>query len=183
VGRPVAGIEHVCLAAGPFQLRPPAANEAADALVMLLDPDVAQWNPAPDVVDIDAARQWCLRGGDWSSGDHATWSVLDASGRLLGNVSLWHIDREHQTAGIGYRTAPWARGRGVATEAVRAATAWAFAALGMRRVELMHVIENQASCRVAQKCGYALEGTLRSRFRDSSGKRWDEHIHGALPGT
>ena len=89
-----------------------------------------RWNPAPTVVDLASARDWCERGADWSDGTHATFSVLDAtSGRLLGNVSLWEVDlAENQDASIGYRTAPWARGHGVATAARRGGDA-----VGVRR--------------------------------------------------
>ena len=40
-------------------------------------------------------------------------------GTLLGSVSLYEIDPDQRKAEIGYQTAPWARGRGVAAAAVR----------------------------------------------------------------
>ncbi|HEX7187451.1 MAG TPA: GNAT family protein [Actinomycetes bacterium] len=178
----MSGIEHVEIAAGAWQLRPPSAQEAEDALVMLRDPMTVLWNPAPRVVDVATARDWCVSGADWSEGTHATLSVLDAAtGRLAGNVSLWRIDLDDQrSAAIGYRTAPWARGRGVATTAVTAMTGWAFGALGVERIELPHAVENRASCRVAEKCGYHAEGTLRGVYRAEDGSRHDEHLHARL---
>jgi RimJ/RimL family protein N-acetyltransferase len=178
----VSGIEAVEIAAGAWQLRPPSAEEAADALAMLQDPLTVKWNAAPLVVDLATAREWCERGADWSDGRHATFSVLDATtGRLAGNVSLWSVDRDEQrSASIGYRTAPWARGRGVATAAVGAVTRWAFGALGLERIELPHAIDNAASCRVAEKCGYPAEGVLRGAYRTDDGSRHDEHLHARL---
>lgn len=179
-GKPA--IEHVEIAAGAWQLRPPSAAEAADALAMLQDPLTVRWNPASSVVDLEAAQAWCARGADWTTGDHATFSVLDAAtGRLAGNVSLWRIDlTEQMSASIGYRTAPWARGRGVATAAVRAITGWAFGALGLERLEIPHDVDNLASCRVADKCAYRLEGILRGSWRHPDGTRRDEHLHARL---
>ena len=81
------GIDHVVLPAGPYILQPPAESEAGQALALLMDPDVTLWNLAPTVTTLEAARDWCRRGRDWSRGDHATWSVLTADGRLVGNVS------------------------------------------------------------------------------------------------
>jgi RimJ/RimL family protein N-acetyltransferase len=178
----VSAIEHVEIAAGPYQLRPPSGAQAADALAMLHDPDTARWNPVPRVVDLATARDWCERGADWSDGSHATFSVLDAlTGRLVGNVSLWRLDLADQRCGaVGYRTAPWARGQGVATTAVRAASGWAFGALGVERLELPHAVANPASCRVAVKAGFRLEGTLRGAFRAPDGRRYDEHLHARL---
>lgn len=178
----MTAIEHVEIAAGAWQLRPPSPDEAADALAMLQDPLTVLWNPAPKVVDLASARDWCERGADWSDGTHATFSVLDAtSGRLLGNVSLWQVDlAEDRDASIGYRTAPWARGRGVATASVGAVTRWAFGALGVERIALPHAVDNLASCRVAEKCGYPAEGVLRGAYRADDGSRHDEHLHARL---
>jgi RimJ/RimL family protein N-acetyltransferase len=176
-------IEQVEIAAGRLQLRPPSESEAADALAMLLDPDVAQWNPgpAPNDLDLDEARAWCRRGADWSDGGHATFSVLDATtGGLLANVSVHKIDHEQQDAEIGYRVAPWARGQGVATASVAAVSRWAFAALGLVRIEAFHSVVNVASCRVAEKAGYPWEGTLRQSFVYGDGVRHDEHLHARL---
>lgn len=141
-------------------LRPPRVQEAAQALQLLSDPDVALWNPAPAVTDHGTAVAWCQRGADWSSGHHATFSIVGSSeDRLLGNVSLFAIDTEQATAQIGYRVVPAARGRGVATAALRAVSEWAFADRLLLRIELHHAVDNVAACRVAVKAGYALEGT------------------------
>jgi RimJ/RimL family protein N-acetyltransferase len=177
----VTGIEHVEIAAGAWQLRPPSADEAADALAMLQDPETVRWNPAPRVVDLATARAWCESGADWSVGSHATFSVLDATtGHLVGNVSLWSVDLSAHEAAIGYRTAPWARGQGVATTAVSAVTRWAFGALGIERIELPHAPGNAPSCRVAEKAGYVAEGTRRGSWRLDDGSREDEHVHSRL---
>jgi RimJ/RimL family protein N-acetyltransferase len=175
-------IEHVEIAAGTWQLRPPHPREAADALAMLADPLTRRWNDAERVVDLDTAREWCERGADWSDGTHATFSVLDATtGRLAGNVSLWQIDLEKsRSAWVGYRTAPWARGRGVATTALLAVTGWAFGGLGVERISLPHTVGNDASCRVAEKAGYLLEGVMRGAWREPDGTRLDEHLHARL---
>lgn len=174
-------IEPVEIAAGRLQLRAPSVREAEDALAMLSDPDVARWNPGPPDLDLAAARAWCERNADWSAGSHATLSALDAvSGRLLGTVSLHEIDPEQSTARIGYRVAPWARGSGVATDAVTAVTRWAFGALGLHRIELLHAAANPASCRVAEKAGYRLEGTLRASYRHGEAPHEDEHLHARL---
>lgn len=66
-------------------------------------------------------------------------------------------------AEAGYWTVASARGRGVASRALGAVTAWAFetlAADGLERIELLHQVDNAASCRVAEKTGFALERTL-----------------------
>jgi RimJ/RimL family protein N-acetyltransferase len=169
------------LISGDLLLRRPVAADAADALAMLQDPDVARWNPAPAVVDIETARAWCARGADWSDGTHTTWNAVEGStGRLVANCSIFAIDRDHATAKIGYRVAPWRRRRGIGSEVVGMVTRWAFAELGLVRIQLEHAVDNVGSCRVAANNGYVLEGTLRSASRDGLGARHDDHVHGRL---
>jgi RimJ/RimL family protein N-acetyltransferase len=163
-----------------LRLRAPLPADAPDALAMMRDPQVAIWNPAPNIVDVASAEAWLARSADWTSGDHATFSVVDADGRYAGVVSLHHVNRYQSTADIGYRVAPWARGRGVATAAVRAATDWAFAELSLLRIQLFHGVGNPGSCRVAEKAGYTLEGVLRSAGLYGDGQRHDDHLHARL---
>jgi RimJ/RimL family protein N-acetyltransferase len=49
----------------------------------------------------------------------------------------------------------------------------------MHRVELGHAVANTASCRVAEKAGFRLEGTLREANRIAEGFA-DEHLHARL---
>jgi len=169
------------LITGRLLLRRPVADDAADALLMLQDPEVVRWNPAPAVADIETARAWCARGADWTGGTHATWHAVERStGRLVANCTIFGIDRDQATARIGYRVAPWQRRRGVGSEVVGIVVRWAFAELGLARVQLEHAVANVGSCRVAANAGFILEGVLRSASVDGLGKRHDDHVHGRL---
>lgn len=67
------------------------------------------------------------------------------------------------SAEVGYRTAAHARGRRVASRALDTLTDWAFEVLGadgLERQELLHQVDNQASCRVAQKSRYDFDQVL-----------------------
>jgi RimJ/RimL family protein N-acetyltransferase len=166
-----------------FVLRRPREDEAKEALALLRDPEVDRWNPQHDVTNEHAAAEWCRKGADWSAGDHATFSVVElATGRLAGNVSLHRIDPDHDSADIGYRIARWARNQGRASLAVAAVTDWAFATLGLYRVQLQHAVANAASCKVAANAGFRLEGTLRraSRIGPAPTDRGDDHLHARL---
>jgi ribosomal-protein-alanine N-acetyltransferase len=72
-----------------------------------------------------------------------------------------------------------ARGAGVAPRALQAGTSWALGDLGLHRVELVHSTTNRASCRVAAKAGYELEGTKRGDLLHADG--WhDMHLHAKI---
>jgi RimJ/RimL family protein N-acetyltransferase len=68
----------------------------------------------------------------------------------------------------------------VASCAVRAAATYGFGQLVLRRLHLFHAVENAASCGVARKAGFLLEGTLRESYRYADGRFHDEHLHARL---
>lgn len=73
------------------------------------------------------------------------------TGQRLGNIALRH------QAGVGevsYWVAAPARGRGVASRALRLLSEWAFAALGLSLIRLWTHADNAASRRVAERAGY-----------------------------
>ena len=80
----------------------------------------------------------------------------------LGRVGL--ALGEAGTAEVGYWVDPMARGRGVATDAVRAVCRWAFTVLGAELIEWHCEAGNLASRRVAEKAGFLIEGQLRKRL-------------------
>jgi RimJ/RimL family protein N-acetyltransferase len=98
----------------------------------------------------------------------------------VGSVSLQ--DFEHGNATVRYWLAPTARGRGLATCAVRLLAGWAFHELALARLWLQIESDNVASQRVAERCGFVREGRLRSHFEGRDGGRMDVLIYGLLPG-
>lgn len=177
-------MEPVEIAAGKYQLRPWTPRDLDAARVALTDPDIQRWRaPRPD--DGNARhdpKAWLERRiGFWAEGVHACFLVMDAvTGEVLGDVSVQHIDRTLRAAEVGYWLMPHARGRGVATHAVDTATRWAFGALGIHRMTLIHAAPNTASCAVAKRTGYALEGVMRDGLLLPDEGFHDEHLHARL---
>jgi RimJ/RimL family protein N-acetyltransferase len=139
----------------------------------------------------DAARWLASQDRGWRDGDRLSFAVLEADDVggcvLAGNVGLKNREEaarigERETAEIGYWTAVAARGRGIAPAAVRAVTDWvfdAFAGAGLRQIMLVHDIDNQASCRVAEKASYPF-----LELSPANPPHWftDGHIHMRLGG-
>ena len=86
----------------------------------------------------------------------------DAS--ILGGVTLRHFDPMRGVIEVGYWLLPEARGRGLATQAVRAVAREAFAS-GIRRIEANVRIGNDASERVLERAGFTREGIRRRLLR------------------
>ena len=96
----------------------------------------------------------------------------------MGEVLLFA--RQWNVAELAYVVVAAARGRGIATEAVRLVGDWAFEKLGVQRLQLMVAVDNDASHRVAEKNGYRREGLLRSAY-EVRGVREDMVMYSRLP--
>ncbi|MDI5968227.1 GNAT family protein [Streptomyces sp. SL13] len=152
-----------------------------DLIAAAADPLIALWNPLATTDRGDALAWLEARDEGWDRGAVASFAARNATdGALLGSVILRWTDRADGAAVIGYWTLPAARGRGVATRMTRAVTSWAFRTAGARRIELAHAAGNEASCRVAHRCGYPPEGTRRASHRFGDGAHHDEHLHARL---
>ena len=79
---------------------------------------------------------------------------------------------EHSVGEVGCCLVPAARGRGIATEALRLLTDWSFTALGLGRVQVFVAPENAAALELAERVGFRREGVLRS-YWEIDGARLD----------
>lgn len=82
-------------------------------------------------------------------------------GVFVGGTGLHRIDWALPKFEIGYWVRTSLTGRGYMTEAVNAIAAVAFGPLRARRVEIRVDERNVRSWRVAERCGFQLEGVLR----------------------
>jgi RimJ/RimL family protein N-acetyltransferase len=165
----------------PWSLVGEPGRRARELSALAADPAISLWNPLL-VTTVPHAERWLKsRTAAWERGEVASFALLDPDfDELLGTVTTRWADRGDGLAMIGYWLVPAARGRGLATRAVEAVTRWAFATAEVRRIELAHAVGNSASCRVAARTGYLLEGTLRQSHRFGDGTYHDEHLHARL---
>ncbi|QBJ93834.1 N-acetyltransferase [Streptomyces seoulensis] len=149
-------------------LRPWREADAAELVrVQRGDAALRRWTGAA-VDDEAAALAWIAgQARGWETGDRLGFAVVAADarncaaeeGELLGHIALKDVLSGDGRAEVGYWTAARARGRGVAPRALTALTGWAFGR-GLTRLELLHEMDNTASCRVALKSGYERAGVL-----------------------
>lgn len=171
--------------AGSLTLRPWTAADLAVVVEAYRDPAIRAGSRAP-VEDEAAAERW-LRAQEegLAAGRRFAFAVLDEEfgDEPVGNVVLMRAAPGAASGEVGYWTSVRARGRSLAPRAVGALGDWAFTAFagdGLVRLELLHQVTNEASCRVAHKAGYALvevlppfppwpdEGHRHERLRDGA---------------
>ncbi|MEV6906165.1 GNAT family N-acetyltransferase [Amycolatopsis sp. NPDC051071] len=161
-------------------LRPWCAEDTEAVEAAFACPAIQRWH-VRRIDGEDEARTW-IDGWDrrWTAETDASWAVVDArDDRAVGQVGLRTISLFEASAQLSYWVLPSVRGAGIASGAVAALTRWAFETAGLNRLSLLHSTANAASCRVADKAGYGLEGTLRSSMLHADG--WhDVHVHARL---
>ena len=158
---------------GPTALRAWRDTDVGELVEACQDPEIPRWTSVPESYGQADARAFLLQRYDAvAGGTTAPLAIVaaDELSHLLGSVSLMRIVWEHGRAEVGYWLAGPARGQGHATRAVRLICEWAFAALGLERIDLLAAAQNAPSHRVAERCGFAREAVLRSYMRGKQGR-------------
>lgn len=172
VGRP-----QPVLAADGLVLRPWEIADVPRVVEAYRDPDIQRWHVR--TMTPAEATAWVGSWADrWTAGTGASWAVVE-DGEVVGRTGIQSLDLAAGDAHVAYWVMPGARGRGVAVRALDAVTRWAFTDIGLHRLELVHAVANVASCRVAARAGFDLEGVRRAQGRHADG--WhDMHLHGRV---
>lgn len=119
--------------------------------------------------------------GWWQQREHFIFGVWElAGGEYVGEAYLanadWHVPRLE----LGYFLLQQHTGQGYAGEAARALIKVAFEQLKLERLELQCTVDNLASQKVAERCGFTCEGRMRLRHRKKSGQLVDVLWYGLL---
>jgi RimJ/RimL family protein N-acetyltransferase len=132
------------------------------------DPVMRRWLQHPIATAEEARRVILDRQADRLTGSGFSFAVFTADsegsgGNLVGGVNIRGLSDDAASGEVGYWVASPARGRGIAPRALDAACEWAFRLPRRRpldRLNLIHAVDNQASCRVADKTAFTLSTVL-----------------------
>jgi RimJ/RimL family protein N-acetyltransferase len=144
-----------------FELTGWLPEDAAAHRRFALDPDAARFfgwtlsqaRSAPDSHYAEVIRRFHR---EWQEGIRYSLAIRHrVHGEAVGSVEI-------RPAGgmvdVSFMVQAEWRGRGLAPSALQAMLAWAKGELGVRRARLACRVDNGASRRVAQKCGFAFKG-------------------------
>ena len=159
---------HEAITDGTVVLRDWSLDDAGWYAAEVRDPEIQRWTSEPPSLTAAEVRVAIVTLGNQP--DSVGYVICDTgTGRRLGNIAL----RCHGTAGeVSYWVAASARGRGVATRALRLLSDWAFAVLDVREIRLWTHADNLASQRVAEAAGYR-RTPADDRRRTIKGEVWD----------
>ena len=161
------------LSDGVVTLRGWRPGDAQAVFEACQDPDIARFIPIPQPYTFEDGAWFVTHAAEDSlAGPSAHFAIIDAgTGALLGSISR-HGPTGHR-ATVGYWLTREARGRGVATRAVRLIVDWTFATTDVIRLELYTDVANERSGRVATRAGFEPEGIRRAWDLDRNGRPVD----------
>ncbi|WP_217241496.1 GNAT family N-acetyltransferase [Streptomyces sp. AC555_RSS877] len=173
-------MDPVTLTTGRLLLRTVGPQDTDAVYAAVQDPDIQRWTSIPAPYLPEHARSFTeqLVPEGWADGSMFTFGLFLPDGELTGMVSL--TMRSLSVAEIGFWGAKEHRGNGYTTEAARSVGRWAFTGLSVDRVEWRAEVGNHPSRAVAERAGFAFEGTLRSAIIHQ-GVRRDCWVGSLLP--
>lgn len=139
----------------------------ADAVFTLFrDPAVTRYHDLDTFTEIAQAREVIARvRRRFAERTGIRWAITRRDEDVVigtGGFNRWNMGDRY--ASLGYELARSAWGQGIMTEAAGAMVGFAFARLGMNRIEAETMLDNTASMRVLAKLGFQEEGILRQRY-------------------
>ncbi|HEX8478137.1 MAG TPA: GNAT family N-acetyltransferase [Telluria sp.] len=162
-------------------LRPPRRGDEDDLFAIHSDPEVMRYFSEPPWTDPDRpARQIDEDAGRFEREESFRFAiVLTATGRQVGNCTLFSLHRQNRRAEIGYALARSHWGHGYMHEALQALLAFAFTDLDLHRLEADIDPRNGASAAALVRLGFQEEGLLRERWI-VAGEVSDSQLYGLL---
>jgi len=150
-------------------LRAPTRDDFPDSLVMWSDAEVVRFIGGKPFTREEVWARLLRYVGHWALLGYGFWVVRETeSGRFVGEVGFADFQRDMEPSLTGTPEIGWAlsssmHGKGYATEAVRAAIAWADQKWPGVATACIVAPQNEASLRVAHKAGYREQ--LRTAYK------------------
>ena len=116
------------------------------------------------VVSEPAFRKTFADSGFWEK-EQGTLLITTPDGEIAGHIEFFKPIAYWDAFELSYQLyGDRFAGQGYTTEAVQLMVDYLFGAKKQHRIQLVIVPENAASRRIAEKCGFTLEGTARGAF-------------------
>ncbi|MEV7550861.1 GNAT family N-acetyltransferase [Amycolatopsis sp. NPDC089917] len=148
------------LAHGSVVLREFAETDVSLVLELGEDPYVPLIGSLPAHPTRREAEDWVRRQQTRHAEGRGFPFVIEADGTAVGTIGLWLRKLSEGIGILGYSVSPRHRRRGIATDALKAITGFAWTVPGVERIELCIEPWNRGSFRAAEKAGYRREGLL-----------------------
>jgi len=144
-------------------LRGPMEKDMQPMFDIHTDPDVMRYYGVKPYDTMEKSKKHL----DWLTKLHREeiglrWIItLKDEDTCIGDVGFYDWEKKHSRAEIGYILGKQYWGKGIMTEAIKAALDYGFNEMNLNRIQALIDPRNDASKRVAEKHGFQYEGTFR----------------------
>jgi len=144
------------------------------------DPEMLINLPFDPLTRAECWPRFLRNAGSWAILGYGSWLVFEKSGGFVGTAGFFDAARGLGPDFDNYREAGWvftpsSSGKGIATEAMKAALGWMDGQDFGNQTVCMTGTDHVASIKVAEKCGYSLlreaideDGAVRLMIREKS---------------
>jgi ribosomal-protein-alanine N-acetyltransferase len=154
------------LTAQSVTLREPAPQDAAAVLALLCLADATTFSLEDAATDASAEELLHRAVRDRTLGQAFTYAVTaGAAHPVIGLIQVRSMDPAFEAARWECTLAPSARGTGIFIDSIRLVGAFAFASVGVRRLEARVLRQNGPANTALRKIGAVEEGVLRRSAR------------------
>lgn len=174
---------------GPFpeittarlRLREKHESDAQDMLHLRTHPAVTKYLDRENDKDVAAVEELIRSIKDsYSKGNGISWGIcLPDDPRIIGDISIWRIDKKNHRGEVGYSLLPEYWKGGFMSEAMAEVLRFAFEEIGLHSLEANTSVGNDASHALLRKFGFVQEAHFKENW-EFRGKFYDSVIFSLL---
>jgi ribosomal-protein-alanine N-acetyltransferase len=162
-------------------LREITKDDAGEVLRLRSDEEVMRYIDRPRAETIEDALVFIGRVEDLlKSNNGINWAMaLKDDNALIGNISLWRIEKENYRAEIGYMLHPAHHRKGLMNEAIKIVIDYGFRVMKLHSIEGKINPANAASAGILEKNGFVKEAHFKENYY-FNGKFLDTAVYSLL---
>lgn len=147
--------------------------------------ELRPWMPwAHDGYGPKDGEEWCRKSAaNFVQRTILNYTIWLTSGEHIGSIGAFAFTWDVPGCEIGYWLSTRHWGQGYMAESLNCVTGMLFEQLRFTRVEVRMDDLNDRSWRVAERCGFRHEGTLRQDYRYPDGRLRDTRVYSRLAGA
>jgi ribosomal-protein-alanine N-acetyltransferase len=156
-------------------------DDVNEIFILRSDERVMRYIDKAPAQSLDDAYEFITRITELeNSKDAVTWGIaLKDEPRLIGTICLWHIQKEHYRAEVGYNLLPDYWGKGIMHEAIKEVIDYGFNVMKLHSIEANVNPSNAASIKLLKRNKFKREAYYKENFY-FNGKFLDTAIYSLL---
>jgi RimJ/RimL family protein N-acetyltransferase len=161
-------------------LRPLRLSDAKALLPFVNDKALMKYHFSPKTpFSLKREREFVKQAiKDWKKGTNLDWAIT-FDGKLIGGISLHHIDKNNLSAELGIWVAHEYQNKGIGYESSKLMINFAFQKLRMNRICYYLYTPNIVSKKLIEKLGGTFEGMQRETTK-KDGRFYDSYTYSIL---